>query len=321
MNVGAFSLSPAVMVAPMAGVTDLPFRETVHDFGRVWVEGEMVSANPDLLESNESERKIAFGDEPSPRIVQLLGAVPAWMNRAASFVEECGADIIDINMGCPAKKICKTDCGSALMKNLPLADEIIRGVCGTVSVPVTLKMRTGWDSDHLNAPELARIAESAGVRLITVHGRTREQGYSGEAEYRTIREIRSAVRIPVIANGDIDSPQKAASVLDFTGADGIMVGRGALGAPWLPGRISAYLETGVDPGEPSVQEKAETVFRHLKRHLDFYGEKNGIRSFRKHLLWYLERFPGGTEAFRPLSRLSNTSELVSGSSIFLKKTF
>ena len=298
MNVGAFSLSPAVMVAPMAGVTDLPFRETVHDFGRVWVEGEMVSANPDLLESNESERKIAFGDEPSPRIVQLLGAVPAWMNRAASFVEECGADIIDINMGCPAKKICKTDCGSALMKNLPLADEII-----------------------LNAPELARIAESAGVRLITVHGRTREQGYSGEAEYRTIREIRSAVRIPVIANGDIDSPQKAASVLDFTGADGIMVGRGALGAPWLPGRISAYLETGVDPGEPSVQEKAETVFRHLKRHLDFYGEKNGIRSFRKHLLWYLERFPGGTEAFRPLSRLSNTSELVSGLSIFLKKTF
>lgn len=180
MNVGAFSLSPAVMVAPMAGVTDLPFRETVHDFGRVWVEGEMVSANPDLLESNESERKIAFGDEPSPRIVQLLGAVPAWMNRTASFVEECGADIIDINMGCPAKKICKTDCGSALMKNLPLADEIIRGVCGTVSVPVTLKMRTGWDSDHLNAPELARIAESAGVRLITVHGRTREQGYSGE---------------------------------------------------------------------------------------------------------------------------------------------
>ena len=209
MNVGAFSLSPAVMVAPMAGVTDLPFRETVHDFGRVWVEGEMVSANPDLLESNESERKIAFGDEPSPRIVQLLGAVPAWMNRAASFVEECGADIIDINMGCPAKKICKTDCGSALMKNLPLADEIIRGVCGTVSVPVTLKMRTGWDSDHLNAPELARIAESAGVRLITVHGRTREQGYSGEAEYRTIREIRSAVRIPVIANGDIDSGESA----------------------------------------------------------------------------------------------------------------
>ena len=152
----------------------------------------MVSANPDLLESNESERKIAFGDEPSPRIVQLLGAVPAWMNRAASFVEKCGADIIDINMGCPAKKICKTDCGSALMKNLPLADEIIRGVCGTVSVPVTLKMRTGWDSDHLNAPELARIAESAGVRLITVHGRTREQSYSREAEYRTIRAIRSA---------------------------------------------------------------------------------------------------------------------------------
>lgn len=309
LQIGSVSLATRVFTAPMAGFSDLPFRTIVRELGRCCPEGEMVSANPDLLESDESLRKISFGAEPSPRIAQLLGGHPAWMANAARYVISKGADLVDINMGCPAKKVCKTECGSALMRNEELALSIIRAVVKASTVPVMLKMRTGWDEDCRNAPRIAAAAQEAGVSLITVHGRTRVQGYSGLAEYRTIREVKAAVSIPVIANGDIDSPQKALAVLEESGADGVMSGRGVLGNPWLAGRIDAVLSGRPDPGEPDAEERLRVILRHFALHLAFYGETHGIRTFRKHLLWYLKRVPEGEAFARGLLSLQAPSEV------------
>ncbi|MCI5851549.1 MAG: tRNA dihydrouridine synthase DusB [Sutterellaceae bacterium] len=319
MRIGRFSVDTPVIVAPMAGVTDLPFRETVLSLSRVWVEGEMVSANPSLLHSEESARKFAFAGSEQPKITQLLGAVPEWMAAAAECAARGGADIIDINMGCPAKKICRTACGSALMRDEELAREIMESVVRSSPVPVTLKMRTGWDEAHLNAPEIASAAEEAGIALVTVHGRTRTQGYSGAAEYRTVRRVKAAVRIPVIANGDIDTPEKAARVLDETGADGVMIGRAALGRPWLPGRVQAFLSEGRDPGDPAPEERGRIMLDHLRRHVAFYGEKPGVRSFRKHLRWYLAELPGGEEAASALIRLEDSKSLGKALTFFFEQ--
>lgn len=319
MQIGALTLPGRVFTAPMAGFSDLPFRTVVRSLGRCCAEGEMVAANPNLLETDESLRKISFGSEPSPRIAQLLGGHPAWMADAARYVESKRAEVIDINMGCPAKKVCKTECGSALMRNEALALEIIRAVKDAASVPVTLKMRTGWDEGHRNAPRLAAAAEEAGVALVTVHGRTRAQGYGGKAEYATIREIKRALSVPVVANGDIDSPEKALAVLEETGADGVMAGRGVLGNPWLPGRIDAVLSGRPDPGEPDPEERLRVILMHMDLHLAFYGEPHGVRTFRKHLLWYLGRVPGGEAFARSLFALAGADEVKESLLLFFKR--
>ncbi len=306
-----FSLPvPAVFTAPMAGVTDAPFRMAVTDLSpSVRTEGEMISADPGLLKTEATKKKVWFAPEENrPRIVQLLGADPAHMAAAARFAEKAGADILDINMGCPAKKICRTECGSALMKNLPLAEEIIRNVMKSTTLPVTLKMRAGWDAEHRNAPALAAAAEQCGVSMITVHGRTRMQGYSGRAEYETVRRVKAAVSIPVIANGDIDSPGKALRVIEDTQADGIMVGRAALGAPWLMQRIAAVLAGFPDPGDPDPAEQLSVLLRHFERHIALYGSF-GLRTFRKQLLWYLGKHRNGTDAARHLMEVSEPEAL------------
>ena len=319
LSIGKFTLPSPVFVAPMAGVTDLPFREIIASLCPCCTEGEMVSANPDLLHSSKSEMRICFGNDSSPHIVQLLGANPAWLREAVHFVEARGAEVIDINMGCPAKKVCKTDCGSALLRDEFQAEAVLRSVCETASVPVILKMRTGWDASSVNAVRIARAAESCGISLITVHGRTRQQGYSGSAEYDTIRLVKDAVNIPVIANGDIDSPQKALQVIGRTGADGVMIGRGCLGNPWLPGRVHAVLSGLPDPGEPSGEERCRVILRHMERHIAFYGERSGEKSFRKHLFWYLQRIPGGESFSRQLFKQENIKEVQKNLLEFFKK--
>ncbi|MDL2058956.1 tRNA dihydrouridine synthase DusB [Mesosutterella sp. AGMB02718] len=305
MWIGSAEVGSQVFTAPMAGFSDLPFRQTVLSLGNCCPEGEMVSANPGLLGSEESQLRVSFGEGAGLRIVQLLGANPAWMARAARFVEGLGAQVIDINMGCPAKKVCRTECGAALMKNEELALQVIRAVREAARVPVTLKLRTGWDEDHKNALDIAQRAEQLGVSLITVHGRTRMQGYAGRAEYETVRRIKRSLSIPVIANGDIDSVDKALRVMDYTGADGIMVGRGCLGDPWLPARMSAVFCGNADPGQPSPGERLRVILGHMDRHLRFYGEGPGLRTFRKHLLWYLRRTEGAAPLAPPLLALSD----------------
>ena len=309
LQIGSIELKTRVFTAPMAGFSDLPFRTIIRELGRCCPEGEMVSANPSLLESEESSRKITFRGEPFPRIAQLLGGHADWMASAASYVAEKGADLIDINMGCPAKKICKMDCGSALMKNEDAAIAILEAVVHASKVPVMLKMRTGWDDNHRNAPKIASAAEACGISLITVHGRTRTQGYSGKAEYQTARAVKSCVSIPVIVNGDIDSPAKALAVLEECGADGVMAGRAVLGNPWLPGRIDAVLSGYADPGEPEPAERLRVILRHMSLHLGFYGKDHGVRTFRKHLLWHLKRMPNGVALTREILDLAEPEEI------------
>ena len=317
LSVGRFQIPSQVFVAPMAGVTDLPFRETIASLCPCCTEGEMVSANPDLLRSGKSELRVSFGRDSSPHVVQLLGANPDWMREAVRFVEIRGAEVIDINMGCPAKKICKTDCGSALLRDERQAESVLRAVCEASSVPVVLKMRTGWDSSSINAVHIAKLAEELGISLVTVHGRTRQQGYSGTAEYDTVGRVKAAVSIPVLANGDIDSPEKARSVMAQTGVDGVMIGRACLGNPWLPARIHAVLQGLPDPGEPSAEERCRVICQHMERHVAFYGEHSGLKNFRKHLLWYLRRVPGGEAFCSDLFQLKNLDDILKNLGKFL----
>jgi tRNA-dihydrouridine synthase B len=300
MRLGPFTLPNRLFVAPMAGVTDRPFRQLCRRLGAGYAVSEMVTSRRELWDSLKTSRRLDHTGEPAPIAVQIAGTEPAMMAEAAAYNIDRGAQIIDLNMGCPAKKVCNTWAGSALMKDEPLAAAIIESVvavCAPRGVPVTLKMRTGWCTAVRNAERLARLAESAGIAMVTVHGRTRDQGYSGLAEYETIAAVKAAVRIPVVANGDIDSPHKAARVLQATGADALMIGRAAQGRPWIFGEIAAFLERGVVAPPPRVTDVRDWLVAHLVDHYALYGEDAGVRSARKHIGWAVRSLPGG-EAFR-----------------------
>jgi tRNA-dihydrouridine synthase B len=284
----------------MAGVTDRPFRQLCKQLGAGYAVSEMVTSRPDLMRSLKTSQRANHEGEPGPIAVQIAGTDAPMMADAARYNVERGAQIIDINMGCPAKKVCNKWAGSALMQDETLAIGIVSAVvqaCAPLGVPVTLKMRTGWCNTAKNAVQLARAAESAGVQMVTVHGRTREQGYRGQAEYDTIAAVKAALRIPVVANGDIDSPEKARDVLAATGADAVMIGRAAQGRPWIFREITHFLATGEQLAPPLVAEVKHLLLGHLQDHYSLYGEFMGVLSARKHIGWYVRELPGG-EAFR-----------------------
>jgi tRNA-dihydrouridine synthase B len=300
MHIGQYLLANAVFVAPMAGVTDRPFRQLCKSLGAGYAVSEMVTSRRDLWASLKTSRRADHTGETGPVAVQIAGTDAAMMAEAAAYNIDRGAQIIDINMGCPAKKVCNKWAGSALMQDEPLALSIIEAVvaaCAPHRVPVTLKMRTGWCDAQRNAVALARAAEQAGVQMVTVHGRTREQGYKGQAEYDTVAAVKAALAIPVVANGDIDSPEKARLVLDQTGADAVMIGRAAQGRPWIFREIVHYLATGEHLASPLVAEVKRLLLAHLLDHCALYGEYTGLRTARKHIGWYVRSLPGG-EAFR-----------------------
>jgi tRNA-dihydrouridine synthase B len=300
MNIGPHVLANNLFVAPMAGVTDRPFRQLCRKLGAGYAVSEMVTSRRDLWTSLKTSRRADHAGEPGPIAVQIAGTDAAMMAQAAAYNIERGAQIIDINMGCPAKKVCDKWAGSALMRDEALATSIAQAVvqaCAPHGVPVTLKMRTGWCQASRNAVKLARAFESAGVQMLTVHGRTREQGYGGDAEYDTIADVKAAVRVPVVANGDITTPERARDVLAYTGADAIMVGRAAQGRPWVFREIGHFIATGAHLAPPLVGEVRRLLLDHLQDHYALYGEFTGVRSARKHIGWYVKSLPGGA-AFR-----------------------
>ncbi len=300
MNIGPYFLPNRYFVAPMAGVTDRPFRQLCKRLGAGYAVSEMVTSRPDLWDTLKTSRRANHEGEPGPIAVQIAGTEPQMMADAARYNIDRGAQIIDINMGCPAKKVCNKWAGSALMQDEALALHIVAATvqaCAPHGVPVTLKMRTGWCHAEKNAVQLARAAEAAGVQLVTVHGRTREQGYRGEAEYDTIAAVKAALKIPVVANGDIDSPEKARAVLAATGADAVMIGRAAQGRPWIFRDIAHFMVTGEHLAPPLVAEVKQLLLAHLQDHYSLYGEFAGVRTARKHIGWYVRELPGG-EAFR-----------------------
>ena len=287
-KIGPYTLPNPLIVAPMAGVTDRPFRQLCRKMGAGLAVSEMVIADSKLWHTRKSQTRLNHQGEPEPRSVQIAGGDPAMLADAAKQNAAFGAQIIDINMGCPAKKVCNKAAGSALMKDEALVREILEAVTGAVDIPVTLKMRTGWDRDHRNAPAIARMAEDAGIQAIAVHGRTRADKYNGDAEYDTIANVKASVGIPVFANGDISSPEKARQVLTHTGADGLLIGRGAQGRPWIFREILHYLETGEHLATPDLDEVEQILSEHLAELHSFYGEKMGVRIARKHVGWYLQ---------------------------------
>jgi tRNA-dihydrouridine synthase B len=300
MQLGPYVLPNRLFVAPMAGVTDRPFRQLCRSLGAGHAVSEMVTSRKDLWASLKTSRRADHAGEPGPIAVQIAGTDAPMMAEAAAYNIDRGAQIIDINMGCPAKKVCTKWAGSALMRDEPLAIAIVAAVvavCAPRGVPVTLKMRTGWCDAERNAVALARAAEAAGVAMLTVHGRTREQGYSGHAEYDTIAAVKAAVRVPVVANGDIDCAAKARAVLAHTGADALMIGRAAMGRPWIFREILHELATGSALPAPATLEVKRWLVAHLHQHYGLYGEFTGVRSARKHIGWTLRGLPGG-EAFR-----------------------
>ena len=300
MKLGAFELPNNLFVAPMAGVTDRPFRQLCRRLGAGYAVSEMVTSRRELWSSLKTSRRADHAGEPGPIAVQIAGVDPAEMADAARYNIDRGAQIIDINMGCPAKKVCNVWAGSALMSNAPLAARIVEAVvaaCAPRNVPVTLKMRTGRCDSEKNALALARMAQAAGVAMLTVHGRTREQGFKGLAEYDTVAAVKAALDIAVVANGDIDSPEKARDVLAYTQADALMVGRAAQGRPWIFREIAHFLATGAHLAPPNTVEVASWLGEHLLDHYGLYGEASGVRSARKHIGWALRELPGG-EAFR-----------------------
>lgn len=298
MHIGPYTLANNVFVAPMAGVTDRPFRQLCRAFGAGYAVSEMVTSRRELWNSLKTSRRADHQGEPGPIAVQIAGTDAQMMAEAAAYNVERGAQIIDINMGCPAKKVCNKWAGSALMQDEPLAVSIAEAVvraCEPHGVPVTLKMRTGWSQSQRNALALARAFEAIGIRMLTVHGRTREQGYGGYAEYDTIAAVKAAVRVPVVANGDITSPEKAREVLAATGADAVMIGRAAQGRPWIFREVAHYLATGTHLAAPLVAEVQRALLAHLQDHYALYGEFTGVRSARKHIGWYVKALPGGSE--------------------------
>jgi len=310
MNIGPYVLANNLFAAPMAGVTDRPFRRLCKTLGAGYAVSEMVTSRRDLWDTLKTSRRANHDGEVAPIAVQIAGTDPQMMAEAAAYNIDRGAQIIDINMGCPAKKVCNKWAGSALMQDEPLALAIADAVvaaCAPHGVPVTLKMRTGWAESHKNAVTLARAFESAGVQMLAVHGRTRAQGYRGQAEYDTIAAVKAAVRIPVVANGDITTPEKARDVLAYTGADAIMIGRAAQGRPWIFREIGHFLATGTHLAPPLVAEVRRLLLDHLLDHYELYGAFSGVRSARKHIAWYVKALPGG-EAFRSRMNLIEDSQ-------------
>jgi tRNA-dihydrouridine synthase B len=300
MHIGAFALANNLFVAPMAGVTDRPFRQLCRRLGAGHAVSEMISARPELRDSLKTSRRANHEGESAPIAVQIAGTDAAMMAEAARYNIDRGAQIVDINMGCPAKKVCNRWAGSALMRDEPLALDIVEAVvaaCAPRNVPVTLKMRTGWCDSERNALRIARAAQDAGVALVVVHGRTREQGYKGLAEYDTVAAVKAALHIPVVANGDIDSPQKALQVLQHTGCDALMIGRAAMGRPWIFREIAHHLRHGSPAPAPATREVRHWLLEHLHDHYTLYGEHLGVRTARKHIGWAVRALPGG-EAFR-----------------------
>ena len=307
MLIGPHRIEPKVILAPMAGVTDKPFRLLCKRLGAGLAVSEMTTSDPRFWTTAKSLHRMDHVGEPDPVSVQIAGTVPAVMADAARFNVDHGAQLIDINMGCPAKKVCNAWAGSALMREPDLVARIVEAVVNAVDVPVTLKIRTGWDAEHRNAPEIARIAEDAGIQALAIHGRTRDQQYSGVAEYDTIATIKAMLRIPVIANGDIDSPEKARFVLDATGCDAVMIGRAAQGRPWIFGQVAHYLATGERLPDPSLQEVRDILLAHLQHLHAFYGELSGVRIARKHLGWYAKDRPENA-AFRAVVNRAQTAD-------------
>jgi len=297
ISIGSIQLAAPVLLAPMSGVTDLPFRRLVSRLGAGLVLSEMVASGEMCHQSRRSMRMIQHDSAGGPWAVQIAGRDPAVMAEAARMLEGLGADLIDINMGCPARKVVNGLCGSALMKEPELARQIIQSTVEAVSIPVTLKMRTGWDDSARNAPELARIAEDIGVKLITVHGRTRCQFYTGRADWSFISEVKKVVQVPVIANGDIVTVDDAAACLAASGADGVMIGRGTYGKPWFIGQTIRFLADGSRLAEPTMAERCAIIDEHYQGLIDHYGYDAGLRAARKHLGWYAADLPGG-ELFR-----------------------
>ncbi len=310
LQIGSYTLPNRLIVAPMAGVTDRPFRLLCRRLGAGHAVSEMVTSRRDLWDSLKTSRRADHAGEPGPIAVQIAGVDPLEMADAARYNIDRGAQIIDINMGCPAKKVCKVWAGSALMQDEALALRIVQAVvaaCAPLGVPVTLKMRTGWCASVKNALSLARAAESAGIALVTVHGRTREQGYGGQAEHETVAAVKAALRIPVVANGDIDSPEQARAVLRATGADAVMIGRAAQGRPWIFREINHFLATGLHLPPPATHEVQGWLLQHLQDHYGLYGEYTGLRSARKHIGWAVKPLPGG-EAFRARMNTLNSAD-------------
>ncbi|MFN4148638.1 MAG: tRNA dihydrouridine synthase DusB [Rhodocyclaceae bacterium] len=319
MNYLGFELKNNLFVAPMAGVTDRPFRQLCKRLGAGLAVSEMVTSNSLLYGSAKTRRRADHAGEAEPIVVQIAGADPAMLAAAARYNVERGAQIIDINMGCPAKKVCNVMAGSALMQDEPLVARILEAVVKAVpEVPVTLKMRTGWNRENRNAPTIARIAEESGVRALAIHGRTRADQYQGQAEYDTIALIKTRVKIPVIANGDIDTPEKAKFVLDYTQADGVMIGRAAQGRPWLFAEIEHYLKTGAVPKPPTFREIHAILRSHLSDLYAFYGEETGIKIARKHIGWYTKGIPGAARFRHLMNHLDSvTAQLAATDEFFL----
>ncbi len=286
MQIGPYKLNNNLVLAPMAGVTDRPFRQLCKKLGAGLAVSEMVSSNSLLWGSEKTKRRANHEGEVEPRMIQIAGAEAKMMAEAARYNADNGAQIIDINMGCPAKKVCNVMAGSALLRNERLVADILEAVVSAVDIPVTLKIRTGWDTDSRNAVTIARIAEHSGIQALSIHGRTRACGYRGDAEYDTVAEVKTRIGIPLIANGDITTPEKAKYVLQYTGADGVMIGRAAQGRPWIFREIDHYLTTGTTLAEPSADEVCAILTGHLHNLYDFYGEYTGVLMARKHISWY-----------------------------------
>ncbi|RDE19940.1 tRNA dihydrouridine synthase DusB [Motiliproteus coralliicola] len=301
-QIGPYNIDARAVLAPMAGVTDLPFRRLCREHGAGLTPSEMVTADKRLWNSRKSRSRLNHDGEAEPRTVQIAGGDPQMLAEAAQLNVERGAQIIDINMGCPAKKVCNKAAGSALLRDEALVRDILQAVVDAVEVPVTLKIRTGWDPSNRNGVRIARIAEQSGIASLAVHGRTRACGYRGQAEYDTIADIRQAISIPLLANGDIDSPAKARSVLDHTGADAVMIGRPAQGRPWIFTQINHFLATGEQLPEPDDHQVEAIMQRHLTALHGFYGEVAGVRIARKHLGWYLAALPQQSEEQATLAK-------------------
>ncbi len=310
MRIGPYELKNNLIVAPMAGVTDRPFRMLCKRMGAGMAVSEMVASNSLLYGSEKTKRRANHEGEADPISVQIVGADPVMLAEAARHNVDHGAQIIDINMGCPAKKICNVMAGSALLQNEPLVGRLLDAVVGAVNAPVTLKIRTGWDKSNRNAVRIAQIAEAAGIQALAIHGRTRACAYTGEAEYDTIAEVKSRVNIPVIANGDITTPEKARHVLQYAGVDAVMIGRAAQGRPWLFREIEYFLKTGAHLPAPEVAEIHRILSAHVVELYDFYGEHTGLRVARKHISWYTKGLAGSANFRHQMNRLESVEEQI-----------
>ena len=308
MRIGPHQLKNNLIVAPMAGVTDRPFRMLCRNMGAGMAVSEMVASNSLLYGSEKTRRRANHKCETGPISVQIVGADPAMLAQAARYNVDAGAQIIDINMGCPAKKICNVMAGSALLQNEALVAQILESVVDAVDVPVTLKIRTGWDKQNRNAIRIAQIAEASGIQALAIHGRTRACAYTGEAEYDTIAAVKASVKIPIIANGDITTPEKALHVLRHTGADAVMIGRAAQGRPWLFREIAHFLLTGEHLPAPQADEIQQVLTMHVHDLYDFYGEHTGLRVARKHISWYTKGLAGSAQFRHHMNQLENSAE-------------